>query len=167
MYRRIGFYAEDIRFQLCFARQRKTASWLAKVVRCERHRLERVDFVFCSDAALHQRNWRHLQHDTFTDVLTFDHASTAQTVEGDVYISVERVAENARALERRFLQELNTVMLHGLLHLMGYDDHTVPEVAIMRRKEAFYEHLYDKKEHNATQKHSGTDTRLATMCLSR
>jgi len=133
---RIHFFTEDI--SLTLPAPQATATWLQAVVQQEHHQLVHLNVILCSDRYLHAKNVHYLQHDTLTDVLTFDHADTAQAIEGDIYISLERVQDNAAASHTPWHQELCTVMVHGVLHLLGYDDHTPAEQALMRQKEAFY-----------------------------
>ena len=132
----IYFFTEGIDFTL--PHPTATTAWLRQVIQQERHVLAQLNMVFCSDQALHAYNLQYLQHDTLTDVLSFDYSDTPGTLEGDIYVSIERVKENALGLQQPWLQELHTVMVHGVLHLLGYDDHTAAEKARMRQKEAIY-----------------------------
>lgn len=132
----IHFFAEDIDFALPYPTA--TAAWLWQVIQQEGYTLAQLNVVFCSDQGLHAYNLQYLQHDTLTDVLSFDYSDMPSTLEGDIYISTERVQENALRLELPWLQELHTVMVHGVLHLLGYDDHTPEDKALMRQKEAAY-----------------------------
>ncbi len=98
--------------------------------------LERIDFIFCSDAFLHEINRTYLEHDDYTDIITFPLAENP--IVGEIYISVERVRENAAAFDIRFDNELQRVMIHGVLHLCGYDDHEEDDVEEIRGKEEKY-----------------------------
>ncbi len=100
----------------------------------ERGRLCALQFVFCSDEHLHKINVEHLQHDTFTDIITFPY-QPPPLVDGEIYISLERVRENARIYGEPFRRELLRVMAHGVLHLLGYGDKTEEEQKAMRVKE--------------------------------
>lgn len=95
--------------------------WVTNVIKTEAHRLSFVNFIFCSDEYLHQLNIQYLSHDTLTDVITFPYSAPPQ-VEGDIFISIDRVRENARELSLPFQDELHRVMIHGVLHLCGYSD---------------------------------------------
>jgi len=97
-----------------------------------------LNFVFCSDCYLHTKNVQYLQQDTLTDVLTFNHADTPGTIEGDIYISIDRVYENAQIWKLPFVQELQTIMVHGVLHLLGYGDENPADKVLMRQKELKY-----------------------------
>ena len=132
----IQFFAEEVAFTL--PTPAATAAWLRQVIRQEGYGLTQLNIIFCSDRYLHAHNLAYLQHDTLTDVLSFDHSDTPGTLEGDIYISIERVQENAPAAQLPWLHELHTVMVHGVLHLLGYDDHAPADQALMRQKEAFY-----------------------------
>ncbi len=132
----IDYFTEEISFSL--VQPELTAAWIQEVIQQEGYQLIHLNFIFCSDPFLHAKNLQYLQHDTLTDVITFDYAETAQAIEGDIYISIERIKENATIYQHDFWQELYTVMIHGVLHLLGYQDQTPEEKAIMRQKENFY-----------------------------
>lgn len=100
--------------------------------------LERISYILCSDEYLLEINIRHLKHDDFTDIITFDLSENGYAVIGEVYISVDRVKENAKSFEVTYQNELKRVILHGALHLCGYNDKTKKERTQMREKERFY-----------------------------
>ncbi|WP_339044506.1 rRNA maturation RNase YbeY [Cardinium endosymbiont of Tipula unca] len=133
---RIYYFSEDIAFYL--RKKRKISTWLQSVIEQERYTLDHINFIFCSDVYLHAKNKEYLGHDTLTDVITFDYSTIPKTVLGDIYISIERVRENAKYYNRKAQEELCTVMVHGVLHLLAYGDQTAEEEIIMREKEAFY-----------------------------
>ncbi len=108
--------------------------WIQAVLRQEKADLIRVQFIFCSDAYLHQLNLTYLGHDTLTDVITFPYQAPPR-IEGDIFISVERVRENAAQLRVPEKEELDRVMIHGVLHLCGYSDKSPDEKHIMTQKE--------------------------------
>ena len=112
-------------------------AWLSKVVDEEQKKINHLAYIFCDDKYLHKLNVQFLNHDTYTDVITFDE-SLGNQLSGEVYISVERVNENASSFGVRFDEELLRVMVHGLLHLCGYKDKTEEEALEMRRKENYY-----------------------------
>jgi len=132
----ICFFAEEVTFTL--PAPAATAAWLQTVIHQEGYVLAHLNFIFCSDRYLHAQNIQYLQHNTLTDVLTFDYADTPGTIEGDIYISIDRVTVNAKIWQQPFIQELQTVMVHGVLHLLGYEDQTPATRALMRQKEAKY-----------------------------
>ena len=132
----INYFTEDIVFDL--PPPNATTQWLQAVIQQEGQTLGHLNFIFCTDNYLHAKNVQYLQHDTWTDVITFDHAEAPNLVEGDIYISIDRVRDNAQTYHQSFLQELYTVMVHGVLHLLGYKDKTPADQARMRQKEATY-----------------------------
>ena len=97
--------------------------------------LESLNYIFCSDSQLRAINKRYLQHDYFTDIVTFELSGKNEPVAGEVYISVDRVRDNARALGLTFREELHRVIFHGALHLCGYKDKTQKEIGLMRTRE--------------------------------
>lgn len=115
----------------------KCIYWLEQVINTEKKRAGDIVFVFCNDEYLLKKNIRFLKHNTLTDVITFDYTK-GKEISGDILISVERIQENSEIFNVSFLNELNRVMVHGLLHLLGYNDKTKQEAKIMRSKENFY-----------------------------
>ena len=96
-----------------------------------------INFIFCDDAYLLEMNQEYLKHDTFTDIITFDYGSS-EAVSGDIFISVDRIRENAAKLQQNALDELHRVMIHGILHLIGYKDKSPADKAQMTSKEDKY-----------------------------
>ncbi len=144
-YLMIRFFNEDVSFDL--AKRESVAGWLTRVAVSENCRIASLAYIFCSDAHLLSINQQFLNHDYYTDIVTFDYRDqiaehSAEPIEGDVFISIERVRENATALSIVFEDELLRVMVHGLLHLIGYDDTTSELKQSMRRLEDKYLHLY-------------------------
>ena len=130
----IHFHDEDTAFKL----QKPTLirHWIRQIISLENYHLTALNYIFCSDSYLHQLNLSYLHHDNFTDVVTFDYKEEhANNIEADIFISVDRVKENARNFEVKFYAELTRVMIHGLLHLMGYNDKNPKEQKVMRKKE--------------------------------
>ena len=115
----------------------KCIYWLEQVINTEKKRAGDIVFVFCNDEYLLKKNIRFLKHNTLTDVITFDYTK-GKDISGDILISVERIQENSEIFNVSFLNELNRVMVHGLLHLLGYNDKTKQEAKLMRSKENFY-----------------------------
>ena len=108
--------------------------WISKVVISENAHVVQIDYVFCDDAYLLEINRKYLEHDTYTDIITFDY-TVGENISGDVFISIERVMENAKTYEVEFQDELKRVMAHGILHLLGYGDKSKEESVLMRSKE--------------------------------
>ena len=107
------------------------------VAESEIKRVGDISIIFCSDNYILDVNVKYLQHDYFTDIITFDYCE-GQKLSGDLFISIDSVRENARYYGSEFEDELNRVIVHGLLHLIGYDDHTEEDQKIMRSKEDYY-----------------------------
>lgn len=113
-------------------------SLIARIFAEEKETFKSVSYIFCTDEFLLKLNQDYLNHDTLTDILTFTLSNTSLPIVSEIYISVERVTENASNLQISFFTELHRVMIHGILHLCGYSDHTSSEKAIMRKKEDYY-----------------------------
>ena len=111
--------------------------WLNQVISNEAKEEGDITYIFCYDDYLLEKNIRFLNHNTLTDVITFDYCE-GNSVGGDIFISIERVKENSEVFKVDFLTELNRVMVHGLLHLLGYKDKTERESNLMRKKENYY-----------------------------
>lgn len=105
--------------------------WITRVLKSEERKVGQINYIFCADEYLLNHNQRFLNHDTFTDILTFDY-SDKDVVSGDIFISIERVKDNARKLGEPFKKEVLRVMCHGLLHMIGYDDKTEDDKNRMR-----------------------------------
>ena len=131
----VRYFFEDTDF--VFKPRRFTSSWLKTVAESEIKRLRDVNIIFCSDNYILDINQRFLQHDYFTDIITFDYCEGAD-LSGDLFISVDSVRENALEYGTEFDDELNRVIVHGVLHLIGYDDHTEEDISVMRSKENYY-----------------------------
>lgn len=110
----------------------------------EGKKLNRINYVFCSDVDLLKLNKKYLSHDFYTDILTFNLSDTKKEIIAEVYISVERVKENAKKERTSFKFELTRVIFHGALHLCGYRDKSSKEIPQMRKKEEYYLSLYQK-----------------------
>ncbi len=144
----IHFFCEDITFEFSFL-PAHTVIWLEEVVRDHFFSLETLNYIFCSDPYLLKINQDYLQHDFFTDVITFDHAESPQTILGDIFISLDRVHDNALTFSTSFDIELLRVIVHGLLHLLAYDDTDPALLKLMRHKEDYYLNLYRQKFANS------------------
>lgn len=133
---KIHYFQEDVDFKI--PEPLKTRKWIKKVVELEKKEIIEINYIFCSDTYLHQINVDYLNHDTYTDIITFDNSETEGKIESDIFISIERVAENAKDLGTPFKDELQRVMIHGVLHLCGNDDLGVEAKKQMRLKEDTY-----------------------------
>lgn len=131
----ISYFTEDTDFR--FKGRALNNRWLRMVAESEIKRVGDLSIIFCSDNYILDVNMRYLQHDYFTDIITFDYCE-GNRLSGDLFISVDSVRENALFYGTEFSDELNRVMVHGLLHLIGYDDHTEEDQKTMREKEDYY-----------------------------
>ncbi|TYA74170.1 rRNA maturation RNase YbeY [Seonamhaeicola marinus] len=111
--------------------------WIAGLIKAEGFKLEEINYVFCDDIYLHKLNVEFLNHDTLTDIISFDY-TVGKLIQGDIFISVERVRDNANDFNTDFMNELHRVMAHGVLHYCGYKDKTKDEKSTMRAKENEY-----------------------------
>lgn len=132
---KINFYSEDIDFSLNNSPQ--LCNWIYRTIKSESKKLIHLNFIFCSDKYLHKINVEYLDHDTYTDVITFPYAK-GDTIEGDIFISVDRIKENAIQFNVDFEHELHRVMIHGVLHLIGYGDKSIEDKELMTKKEDEY-----------------------------
>lgn len=130
---RISFSCEDIDFSLAQDEQ-KTIVWISQIIDNHKHTLGFLDFIFCSDEYLLKVNQEHLNHDTYTDIITFNYNEDKE-ISGDIFISIDRIKENANNFAVKFTEELHRVMIHGVLHLLGFNDKTSEQKEMMRQKE--------------------------------
>ena len=139
----IHFFQEDIIYQL---RQRtEIRSWLKSIAKKEKYSILELNYIFCSDEYLLQINKNFLDHDYYTDIITFDNSEVKGKIEGDVFVSIDRVTENAKKYKVGFENELHRVMIHGILHTCGYKDKTKTDSELMRKKEAWALNLLQKE----------------------
>ena len=120
--------------------------FILELFKTEGIQVEGVNYIFCSDKYLLKINQDFLQHNTYTDIITFQYSAESEAVESDIYISVERVRENAQAFRVSFKRELYRVIFHGALHLCGYKDKSARDGKVMREKEDYYVGLYVSRE---------------------
>ncbi len=132
----IRFFEEDVKYKLLHPR--KTSNWLKKAILAEKGHLGELNFIFCSDTYLREINIHYLNHPTFTDIITFDNSDDPGSIQGDIYVSIERVKENALKFEEEFQTELHRVLVHGVLHLLGYSDKGKGKRSVMKKKEDAY-----------------------------
>ena len=140
----VSYFLQDIDF--VFKHKRLNNSWLKLVAESEIKKLGNLNIIFCSDNYILDVNVKYLGHDYFTDIITFDYCEK-NILSGDLFISIDTVRDNAEFYKTEFKDELNRVIVHGLLHLIGYDDHTPEEQKIMREKENYYLELRNHIEH--------------------
>ncbi len=116
-------------------------NWLENLILSEKKKLGEVNYILCDDAYLLKINQDYLQHDYYTDIITFDKVR-GNTINSDIFVSLQRVLDNATTIGKDYQEELRRVLAHGLLHLCGYKDKTEEEEQLMRNKEDFYLALY-------------------------
>jgi probable rRNA maturation factor len=138
----ISFFDEDAKFNL--NQKLKHKKWLKEIALREEYKIGELNYIFCSDEYLYNINLEYLDHDTYTDIITFDNSELENLIEGDIFISIDRVKENAIKENEGFDHELRRVLSHGLLHLLGYKDKTKKEADLMRKMENQSIQLFDK-----------------------
>ena len=114
-----------------------TKDWLYKIIISEHKKIGEINYIFCDDEHLLQVNQDFLQHDYYTDVITFDYVK-GKTISGDIFVSLPRISDNSSSMKKDFQSEFLRVLAHGVLHLCGYKDKTEEEITEMRNKEDFY-----------------------------
>lgn len=151
----VNFFYEDVNFEV--PQPRKTIHWIKEVIKLENGSLDCINYIFCSDDYLYTLNVNYLRHQTLTDIITFDLREDSVAINGEIYISVDRVKDNSITLGTDFAEELNRVMVHGILHLLGYRDKKPEEKRSMREKEDLYISLRSnvaKTKFHVKRKHS-------------
>lgn len=131
----INFFTEDSSFTL--KNKRKLKSWIQDTVQLENCKTGEINYIFTSDKYLLNINKQYLSHNYYTDIITFNYCEN-KVINGDIYISIDTVKNNSTRFAVTFNEELNRVMIHGVLHLLGYDDHNEKEKSQMREKENYY-----------------------------
>lgn len=128
----ISFYNQSLRFNL--KNKRIIRQWIKNIAGLEKKEVGEISYIFCTDEELLKINIEHLQHHTYTDIITFDYTEEKK-ISADIFVSIDRVKENAEKFNTDFENELHRVMIHGVLHLCGYKDKTKEQSEIMRKKE--------------------------------
>jgi probable rRNA maturation factor len=132
----IEFYYEEV--DIPGFSEKEIREWIIRTIVSEEGIPGDITFIFCNDSYLLNMNIQYLQHDTLTDIITFDYCEEMGNVSGDIFISMDRVRENATELNLSYEEELKRVIIHGVLHLLGYIDKEPSDEALMRRKENYY-----------------------------
>jgi probable rRNA maturation factor len=132
----IQFFEEDISYKL--KNKKSVRQWITETIQAEGFNLNHLNYIFCSDDYLLKINQQYLDHDTFTDIITFDNSSEKGVIAGDIFISIERIRENAILFKSAETDELHRVLIHGTLHLLGYGDKSPASKKKMTLKEDFY-----------------------------
>ena len=139
----VQFFSESIEFNL--SEKPVIIQWLLDIISNHHYELEELNYIFCDDDYLLRINQEYLSHDSLTDIITFDNSDIESTIEADIFISIERVKENAAAYSKTFELELYRVLAHGLLHLLGFKDKSEAETSEMRKNEEACLSLLSKK----------------------
>ena len=129
----IEFFYEETDFR--FDQHISIQTWILKIIDSEGYSFENLNYIFCTDTYLHKINLDYLDHDTYTDIITFDNSELEKTIDSDIFISIDRVKENSQVQQTVFEDELSRVLVHGVLHLMGWSDKTDALKMEMRNKE--------------------------------
>jgi probable rRNA maturation factor len=132
----IYFFSEEVTYTL--KNKTQIRNWIRDTILAEGYQLEELNFILCSDAYLLAMNQQYLKHDTYTDVITFDNSEGLKMILGDIFISIDRIQENAKTFKGSLQQELCRVMIHGTLHLLGYKDKGKAAKTLMTQKEDQY-----------------------------
>ncbi len=138
---KVYFFFQEVKFSL--AKRTQLKKFIENIFKKEGKKLESLNYIFCTDKSLLEINRQFLKHDFYTDIITFD-LSDSDAVKADIYISIDRVKENALDHNTSFKQELHRVLFHGVLHLSGYKDKKKGEIQAMRIKEDYYLDTYFK-----------------------
>jgi rRNA maturation RNase YbeY len=136
----IQYFIEDIAFPK--VKKRITSNWIKQVIFLEEKRVGDISFIFCSDEYLLSVNRKYLNHDYYTDIITFDDVE-GNVINGDIIISVDRVKENSIEFQTSFENEIHRIVIHGVLHLLGYKDKTKKDKLLMTEKEDLYLKLFN------------------------
>lgn len=129
----INFFEEDINLPLL--NTEKVKVWLINITKNNSKEIEEINYIFCSDEYLLKVNIEYLDHDYYTDIITFDNSEIEDVIEGDIFISLDRIKDNATSLNQSFDNELLRVLAHGLLHLIGFNDKTDEDQEEMTKQE--------------------------------
>jgi probable rRNA maturation factor len=139
----VQFFYQDVSFS--FPKRTLLKKFISKIFAAEQQPLQQINIIFCTDEALLAMNRDFLQHDYYTDIITFPLSAKGEPVNAELYISVDRVKDNARKGNVSFQTELQRVIFHGCLHLTGYNDKSSQQIKRMREREDHYLHLYSKQ----------------------
>lgn len=132
----IYFYQQETTYTV--KQKNNLRNWINRTILTEGYELQTLNFIFCSDEYLLKMNEQYLKHDTYTDIITFDNSETPNLIAGDIFISIDRIRDNAKSFKTTFTNELHRVIIHGTLHLLGYADKTNKAKKLMTEKEDEY-----------------------------
>ncbi len=140
--KQINFFCEDVSFVL--KNKAKIRTWIFTIIESYKKKSQTINYIFCSDEHLRKVNIDYLQHDYYTDIITFDNAEYEDQIQGDLYISIDRIRENSADFGVSFETELHRVLIHGILHLIGYQDDTDEAESEMRVLETKALEIFNK-----------------------
>ena len=140
---RVNFFYQEVKFS--FSNRTAVKGFLKKLFLKEGQKLKELNIIFCTDEALHEINRNFLQHDFYTDIITFPLSTGSDPIQAELYISIDRVRDNAKQGAVSFKEELHRVIFHGCLHLTGYGDKSSQQIKKMREREDHYLRLYGKQ----------------------
>lgn len=132
----IHFFTEDLNYRIRDIR--KIRAWITAAIIKEGGELENINFILTSDSFLHKINVAYLNHDTYTDIITFEYNERGEAILSDIYISIDRCRENAKSYKVGLKNEIHRILIHGVLHLLGYKDKSKEEKQLMTSKEDYY-----------------------------
>lgn len=136
----VTFHQQNIQSKL--SNRKALKLFIQNLFTHEKRNLKKLDYIFCTDSFLLDMNQQYLKHHYFTDIISFNLSEHAESIVGEIYISIDRVQENAIQFKTSYVQELHRVIFHGALHLCGYEDKTKKDQSLMRKKENFYLQAY-------------------------
>ena len=132
----LHFFSEGVQYRLQDIR--KIRLWILFAINEESYKLENINFIFSADSYLHKINVEYLKHDTYTDIITFEYNNPGDSILSDIYISLDRCRENSKKYKVKLSNEIHRILIHGVLHLLGYNDKTLSEKTSMTSKEDYY-----------------------------
>lgn len=132
----INFLNEDLSYNV--VKKKLLRSWILNTIKNEGSTIESINYIFTSDSFLYNLNIEYLNHDTFTDIITFQYNEIGEAIQSDIFISIERLRENAKTYKQKLLDEVHRIIIHGTLHLLGYKDKSPSEKEEMTSKEDYY-----------------------------
>ena len=132
----LNFFSEEVNYRL--RKIRKIRNWVLHTIETEGGEVETINFIFSSDSYVHKINVDYLNHDTYTDIITFEYNDSGLPILSDIYISLDRCRENAKVLNLSLTNEVHRIIIHGVLHLLGYKDKNKKDKDLMTSKEDYY-----------------------------
>lgn len=132
----INFLNEDLSYNV--VKKKLLRSWILNTIKKEGKKIDSINYIFTSDSFLYKLNIEYLSHDTFTDIISFQYNEEGEDIQSDIFISIERIKENAKTYNQKLLDEVHRIIIHGTLHLLGYKDKSKSQKEEMTSKEDYY-----------------------------